>query len=272
MRIADGRVALVTGAGAGFGAGITERLVREGVKVTAVDIDTDRLDSLVERLGPSVRAVTADVRSEEQIGDAVRTTVEAHGSLDTLVLAAGIVGGRGIETTTLADWDRVMDVNLRGAFISTKAAIPALRTSGRGRIVAISSDVGRRGFAGGQAYSASKFGLIGLIESTAAELARSGVNANTVCPIGVPTTEMGQAILSSQVAAGIGSAEEILAARASGVPLGRNATVEDVVSAMLFFIAEDSAFLTGLSLDVDGGTHLARGVLTPWQAPRRRAE
>ncbi len=266
MRIAEGRVALVTGGAAGLGLGIVERLIGEGVRVAAADIDAAKLTSLTDRLGPAALSVAADVRSEEQMQDAVRATIDAFGSLDTLVMAAGIVGGRGIETTTQAEWERVLSVNLTGAFLTAKAATPALRASGRGRIVAISSDVGRRGFAGGEAYSASKFGLIGLVETIAAEFARSGVNANTVCPIGVPTTEMGQSILAKQVAASGRSAEELLAARASGVPLGRNATVEDVVNAVLFFIAEDSAFLTGLSMDVDGGTHLGRGVLTPWQA------
>ncbi len=266
MRIAPGRVSLVTGAAAGLGLGIVERLVAEGVRVAASDIDVGGLRSVSDRLGPRVIDIEADVRSEAEMDDAVGRTIDAFGSLDTLVLAAGTIGGGGIETTSASEWARVLDVNLTGAFLAAKAAVPALRASGRGRIVAISSDAGRRGFAGGQAYCASKFGLIGLIESIAAELARSGVTANCVCPIGVPTTPMGQAILAKQVAASGRTPEELLAARASGVPLGRNATVDDVVNAAMYFISDDAAFLTGLSLDVNGGRHLGRGVLTPWQA------
>jgi len=265
MTIAAGRVALVTGAANGIGLGISERLSSEGVRVVLADVDDVGLRTAGETLGAGAVAVTADVRSEADMEAAVGQAVDVFGSLDTLVMAAGVVSYGGLETTSEADWDRVVDINLKGSFLAAKAAAPHLRASGRGRVVAISSESGRKGAAGGQAYTAAKFGVNGLIESIAAELADSGVTANSICPVGIPTTPMGQAILDHQVRATGRTPEDLLAARADGLPLGRNATLQDVVDAVMFFIAEESGFLTGVALDVTGGNHLGRDVLLPWR-------
>ena len=139
-----------------------------------------------------------------------------------------------------------------------QAAAPHLVAAGpgRGRIVAISSDAGRRGFSWIPAYTASKFGLVGLVESVAVELAEHGVTVNAVCPVGAPGTGMGRQVLDWKVGATGKAPDEILAAAARTNPLGRNATEADVAAAVLHFISDEAGFLTGVALDVDGGAHL----------------
>jgi NAD(P)-dependent dehydrogenase (short-subunit alcohol dehydrogenase family) len=178
------------------------------------------------------------------------------GGLDTLVVSAGVIHVGALGEVTESDWDRTLDINLKGAFLAIQAAAPSLVASERGRILAISSDAGHRGFPGIAAYCASKFGLIGLIESVAVELASTGVTANVLCPVGAPTTGMGQQVLEWKMRATGRSAEEIIAAAARTNPVGRNATEADVVAAAVFLISDEASFLTGVALDVDGGAHL----------------
>ena len=160
-----------------------------------------------------------------------------------------------------ADWDLTLDVNLKGAFLCCQAAAPALTASGRGRIVTISLDAGHRGFPSLHADRASKFGLIGLTESLAGELAPK-VTVNSVCPVGVASTGMGQHVLSWKVGTGR-TPDEILAGVARGLPLGRGATETDIADAVLFFISEAASFITGVALDVDGGSTLRRAAGCP---------
>ena len=152
-----------------------------------------------------------------------------------------------------------------------QAAAPHLVAAGhgRGRIVAISSDAGKRGFSWIQAYTASKFGLIGLVESVAVELAEHGVTVNAVCPVGAPGTGMGRQVLDWKVGATGKAPDEIMAAAARTNPLGRNATEADVAAAVLHFLSDEAGFLTGVALDVDGGAHLGflPGDLTSGRRP-----
>jgi NAD(P)-dependent dehydrogenase (short-subunit alcohol dehydrogenase family) len=254
------RKALITGGASGFGFRIAKRIADDGASVALLDVDAERLEEAVAAIGSTALALTADVRSPASVAEAVAACEAAFGGLDTLVLSAGVIETKPLAEVTEEDWDRTLDVNLKGAFLVAQAAAPALRSSGRGRIVAISSDAGRRGFAMTHAYCASKFGLIGLIESLAAELAPDGVTANCVCPVGCPTTGMGAQLLAGKVAAAGVAAEEIMSRTARGNPLGRNATEDDVADAVLFFVSDAAAFLTGVALDVDGGAHLGGGV------------
>jgi meso-butanediol dehydrogenase / (S,S)-butanediol dehydrogenase / diacetyl reductase len=254
------RNALITGGASGFGFRIAERLADDGASVALLDVDSTRLEDAVARIGSGALALTADVRSPASVGEAVAECEATLGGLDTLVLSAGVIETKPLADVTEEDWDRTLDVNLKGAFLTAQAAAPALRSSGRGRIVAISSDAGRRGFAMTHAYCASKFGLIGLIESLAAELAPDAVTANCVCPVGCPTTGMGQQLLASKVAASGAAAQEIMRRTARGNPLGRNASEDDVADAVVFFVSDAAAFLTGVALDVDGGAHLGGGI------------
>ena len=152
------------------------------------------------------------------------------------------------------DWDRVLDVDLKGPFLCSQAAAPLLGESGRqGRIVNIGSDAAKIGCPMLLSYCAAKFGVVGLTKALAAELAPYEVTVNCVCPVGVSTTGMGQAVLDWKIGATGQKTDEILAETAAGIPLKRNATVADVVNAVMFFLSDESAFLTGVALDVDGG-------------------
>jgi NAD(P)-dependent dehydrogenase (short-subunit alcohol dehydrogenase family) len=256
MTIAPGRKALVSGGASGFGLEIASRLRAEGAQVALLDLPGERLERAGQELGAETLALAADVRAADEVRTAVQSAVEAFGGLDTLVISAGVIHIKPLGEVSEQDWDLTLDVNLKGAFLTAQAAEAPLRASGRGRIVAISSDAGRRGVPWLQAYTASKFGLIGLIESLAVELAADQVTANCVCPVGCPTTGMGRDVLEWKTAHAAASAEEIVQTTARMNPLGRNATETDVADAVLFFISEQAGFVTGSSLDVDGGAHL----------------
>jgi meso-butanediol dehydrogenase/(S,S)-butanediol dehydrogenase/diacetyl reductase len=256
VTVAGDRKALVTGGGSGFGLEIARRLVGAQAQVAILDVDRDRLAHAAEQLGRGVLTLDADVRSPEAVKEAVGRAASDLGGLDTLVNSAGVIHIKPLEEVTEPEWDLTLDVNLKGAFLMAQAAARHLRASGRGRIVSIASDAGKRGFAWIQAYSASKFGLVGLTESLAVELAPDQVTVNCVCPVGCPTTEMGQGVLAWKVQTTGRSSEEVTAAAARTNPLGRNATEADVAEAVLWFVSDEAAFVTGVALDVDGGAHL----------------
>jgi meso-butanediol dehydrogenase / (S,S)-butanediol dehydrogenase / diacetyl reductase len=254
MTVAPERKALVTGGASGFGLEIARRLRATGASVSAVDVSEERLEAAAAELG--VLPISADVRSPSAMREAVAHSCDAFGGLDTLVLSAGVIHIKPLGDVTEADWDLVLDVNLKGAFLSCQAAAGPLRESRRGRIVGIASDAGRRGFSWIQAYCASKFGLVGLLESIAVELASDQVTVNCVCPVGCPTTGMGKDVLDWKVDFAGKGQDEIVAAAAAANPLGRNATEADVADAVMFFLSDQASFLTGVALDVDGGAHL----------------
>lgn len=252
----SGRKALITGGGSGFGADIAKALIASGASVVLVDLDQSALDRQ-QKAVPGSLGICADVTDRSAIVQAAGRATTHLGGLDTLVICAGVIHIKPLAEVTEADWDRVLDVNLKGAFFTIQAAAPALAQSGRGRIVAISSDAGKRGAPCIHAYAASKFGLVGLVESVAAELAASQVTANCVCPVGCPTTGMGQQVLDAKVAMTGLPPERLQETTASQNPLNRNVEPSDVTSAVLFLTSDAASFITGVSLDVDGGLHLA---------------
>lgn len=256
IQIAPGRKAVVTGGASGIGLEVARRLVKADADVVLLDVDSARLDSAAAEIGGRALPIQADVRTPANVKAAMDRAIAHLGGLDTLVICAGVIHIKPLADVTEQDWDKTLDVNLKGAFFCCQAAAPALKESGRGRIVSISSDAGRRGFPLIHAYSASKFGLVGLTEALAAELAPA-VTVNCVCPNGVPTTGMGRDVLSIKESSTGRTAAQILADVKSGVPLQRAATEADIANSILFFISEAGAFLTGVSLDVDGGARLS---------------
>jgi len=256
MELAAGRKALVTGGASGFGRAIGERLASAGATVALVDLDEGRAaEAAAGFAGSGHLGIAADVRDTSQMKEAVERSAAAFGGLDTLVVSAGVFSMAPLEQVSQEEWERTIGVNLTGAFVSLQAAAPALRASGRGRAVTIASDAGRRGFPTQAAYVASKFGLVGLTESVAAELAPE-VTVNCVCPVYCPTTSMGGEVLEEKVRRDEKSADAVITSAAATNPLGRNATEADVAGAVMFFLSEQGGFLTGAVLDVDGGARL----------------
>ncbi|MDT0203154.1 SDR family NAD(P)-dependent oxidoreductase [Nocardioides sp. AE5] len=248
----DGRKALVTGGASGIGLGIARRLRAGGAEVAVLDLPGDNLRD-VRADGFSV--VTADVRSRDEVAEAVAEACEILGGLDTLVLSAGVIHIKPLGEVTEEDWDLTLDVNLKGAFLVTQAAAPQLVASGRGRVVAISSDAGRCGVPLLHAYSASKAGLIGLAQALASELAPH-VTVNCLCPVSTPETGMGQQVLAWKRKATGGSDRKVLDEISRIFPMARAGTSDDVAAAAEFLISDGAGFITGVALDVDGGAAL----------------
>lgn len=251
---APGRKALVTGGASGIGLGTAKALLAVGARVAIADLPTglDRMDQTVRS---AFVPVPMDVTDDRSVAAGVAVAAEALGGIDTLVNSAGVFQFRAIEGISTAEWDRILDINLKGTFLAMREAMPHLKASKRGRVVNISSDAGKRGFALLGAYCASKFGVVGLTQAIGAEVAPDGVRVNAVCPGTVAETRMGQVVIEQKIALGYGgSAEEVIRRGAESFPLRRVGTVEDVVSAVLFLISENSNWITGESINIDGGS------------------
>ena len=250
------RRVLITGGASGFGLAIAETLLAQRARVAIGDIDSERLQEAARNLdrGDDLLSVELDVTSPVSVRAAVVACQETFGGLDTLINSAGVIHFAPLADIREEDWDRVVDVDLKGPFLCSQAAAPLLCESGqRGRIVNIGSDAAKIGCPMILSYCAAKFGVIGLTKALAAELAPYEVTVNCVCPVGVSTTGMGQTVLDWKIGATGQKTDEILVETAAGIPLKRNATVADVVNAVMFFLSDESAFLTGVALDVDGG-------------------
>jgi 3alpha(or 20beta)-hydroxysteroid dehydrogenase len=236
-----GRVALITGGARGQGASHARRLATEGAAVVIADVLDDAGEQEAERLradGLDVRYTHLDVTDESQWITAMQTVDDAHGRLDVLINNAGIIHAATVENEDLQAWRQLLDVNLTGAFLGTRAAIPMLRSSGHGVIVNISSIFGPSGAIGNAAYAASKAGILGMTRSTALELAADSIRVVAVCPGGV-STPMNEHEKEGGVI--------------PETPLGRRAHVSEISAAVAFLASDDASFITGTEIYVDGG-------------------
>ncbi len=248
------RKALVTGGAGGIGLGAARRLLEIGAKVAVTD-----LPAALDRMAPGDRAqfvaVPMDVTDDASVAASVKIAADRLGGLDTLVNSAGVFQFRALEGIATSEWDRIIDVNLRGTFLVMREAMPHLKASGRGRVVNIASDAGKRGFALLGAYCASKFGVVGLTQAIGAEVAPDGVRVNAVCPGTVAETGMGRVVIAQKIELGYGATPaEVVDRGAESFPLKRVGTVADVVDAIMFLISEGSSWITGESLNIDGGS------------------
>ncbi|HEY8013006.1 MAG TPA: SDR family NAD(P)-dependent oxidoreductase [Dongiaceae bacterium] len=248
------RRALVTGGASGLGLGAAKRLLEIGARVAIAD-----LPQALDRLRPEDRArflpVAMDVSDDSAVVAGVAAAAKGLGGLDTLVNSAGVFQFRALEGITTAEWDRILDVNLRGTFLVMREAMAHLKASGRGRVVNISSDAGKTGFPLLGAYCASKFGVVGLTQAVAVEAAPHGVRVNAVCPATIAETGMGRVVIEQKIELGYGqSPEEVVELGAASFPLRRVGATADVVDAVMFLISESSAWITGESINVDGGS------------------
>ena len=258
-----GRVAIVTGAGAGIGAGIAAMLAEAGAAVTVADLDGARAASTanaIERRGGRAITVTADVSDAHEIDALVRQTVTDLGGIDILVNNAGIATTELVEDLDEEKWRGVLDVNLTGPFLCCKAVLPYMRRQGWRRIVNVASVAAKRiSFTGAASYTASKAGLLGFTRHLAYEVAPHGINVNAICP-GPTMTPMYER----------NADEQTRRERIALVPKGRWLTPEDHGRVTVFLCSEAADALCGLAIDVDGGSLLG---WMPWErymAQRRR--
>jgi len=242
----EDRVVLVTGGSRGIGRATAHALAAEGAAVVIVARDERRCAEAAVAI-PGALAAPADVRVAADCEGAVRLALERHGRLDVLVNAAGIIyRNRTVELHSEAEWDETFDVNVKGAFLMCRAALPALRAA-RGNVVSVSSYTGLVGFAGAAAYAASKAALINLMRTLALDHAAEGIRANCVCPGSVDTDMIHEAWRLT------GDAAAAALAWAAKHPLGRIASADEVARAILFLASDEATFITGVAVPVDGG-------------------
>lgn len=245
MRL-EGKVALISGGARGQGAVEARLFASEGAKVVIGDILDDlgrQVEAEIAESGGDITYVHLDVTSEADWEDAVRTAVESYGRLDILVNNAGILIRANVEDTTEEDWDRIMDINAKGVFLGTRASIPAMRDAGGGSIINISSVAGLQGSPQSAAYSSTKGAVRILTKSTAIQYARENIRCNSVHP-GIIYTDMTSDSLDT---------EEGQRNWMNRVPLQRLGQSEDVANGVLFLASDESSYITGSELVIDGG-------------------
>jgi NAD(P)-dependent dehydrogenase (short-subunit alcohol dehydrogenase family) len=236
----QGKIALVTGAASGIGAACARRFHQEGATVVGLDLTDIRKD-------PCFAATHAgDVRDEERVRSLIATTAERFGSLDVVVNAAGVASGGPAHSMPAAEWDRVLDVNLKGTFLVCKHALARMFEQRTGNIINIASIEGLEGSEGAAPYNASKGAVILLTKSLAIDYGRRGIRVNCICPGFIDTP------MTSQVFGQPGM-EELLRRFVDCHQLGRVGRPEEIASAALFLASEDASFVTGHALVVDGG-------------------
>lgn len=252
MRFRD-KVVLITGGASGLGLEVARQMSAEGARLVLVDWDADALDAaLLEIKGSSteVRSSRGDVSDEATAATAIALARAEFGRLDVLFNNAGIdpLRARSVIETEVSDWDRVLDVNVRSAYLMSRAAIPLMREGGGGAIVNTASIAGLKPAGDEAAYSVSKAAMVSLTGTLALDFAADGIRANCVCPgfMEMVMTDRRRDLTEEQQAARAAGA-------AARVPLGRQGTYQEVARAVLFLASSDASYVTGAALVVDGG-------------------
>ncbi len=249
MRLAD-KVAVVTGAGSGFGAGIATRFAEEGARIVAADINGDGAARIVEDIrnaGGTAFAVTADVSKGDEMAKIIAAAIDEFGELDIVVNNAGTTHkNRPMLEVDEATYDRVFAVNVKSVYHSAIHAVPVFRRQGRGSFINIASTAGIRPRPGLTWYAATKGAVITMTKAMAIELAPDNIRANAINPV-VSATGLLKDFLPGE------DTPETRAKFVASIPLGRMSTPRDVAAACLFLASEDAEFLTGVCLEVDGG-------------------
>jgi NAD(P)-dependent dehydrogenase (short-subunit alcohol dehydrogenase family) len=244
----SGKVALVTGAASGIGLASARRLIDEGAFVQLVDLDAASLDRALRELGDRAGAALADVTDEAAVEAAVSATHARFGPIDVVFSNAGIPGPIGsITACSREEFARVLDVHVLGTFLTVKHAIPVMRDNGS--IIVCSSTVGLRGAAASAPYSTAKHALVGFARSVAKELADRGIRVNTIHP-GPTDTAFQHGI---EVAATGLREDEAARAFDALIPLHRHARTEEIAGLVAYLASDESAFVTGATLAIDGG-------------------
>jgi NAD(P)-dependent dehydrogenase (short-subunit alcohol dehydrogenase family) len=255
MKRFENQVAVITGAANGIGKACAQRFAQEGAFVACLDV-TDELNQAiaeeVRSLGAGAIALHCDVTDPESIKTAIDTVMEKWGRVDILVASAGIYTGSPLVEVSLKQWSRLIDINLTGVFLTNQAVAPIMMKQRSGSIINISSMAGKTSWPASAEYSASKSGVIGLTRSVAMELAPYGATVNAVCP-GNTLTDMVRGVAGKVGSMDGMTGEEWLQMRANDCPMKRLAEPWEMAGVCAFLASEDSRYLTGQAIEVDGG-------------------
>lgn len=259
MRLA-GRVAWITGAAQGLGEAVAWRFAQEGCRgLTVSDVQAEKVQAVayaIQQAYPECQtlAQACDVRSESEVTQTVQRMVETFGQLDILVANAGVVHSAEITEMSLEHWQWQIDVNLTGYFLCARESAKVMKAQGSGVILHINSKSGLKGSYKNCAYSASKFGGIGLTQSIAMDLAPYGIRVNAVCPGNLFESAMWQETLFEQYARKWGIPQEAVQRYYEAqVPLGRGCTYDDVCNLLVFLASDEASYITGEAYRVAGG-------------------
>jgi 3-oxoacyl-[acyl-carrier protein] reductase len=237
-----GRSVAVTGGSKGIGKGIARVFAGAGAKVAIIARHADQAEATAKEIGSGSSGIAGDVTSLAGMEMAMKAAAEKNGGLDVLCVNAGIFPPAKLEEMTPEQWDEVVDTNLKGTFLSIKAALPYLKKSNQGRIIITSSITGPvTGFPGWTHYGATKAGQLGFMRTACIELAKYGITVNAVMPGNIKTEGL----------AGLG--EDYEKTMAASIPLKRLGTVEDIGYAALYFASKEAGYVTGQTIIVDGG-------------------
>ncbi len=260
MRLQN-KSAIVTGAAQGLGEALARRLALEGCDVLLADVNLDKArlaaESIERDTGRRTGAVQANVASEPDVQAMVDEAVNAFGKLDILVANAGILRAHDIAEFPADEWRTVIDINLTGYFLCAQAAARAMIPNKSGTIIQINSKSGKKGSFRNSAYSASKFGGLGLTQSIALDLAPHHIRVNAICPGNLLDGTLWQQSLFDQYSKTQGlTPDEVRAKYESQVPLGRGCTYEDVANVAIFLASDEASYMTGQAINVTGGQEM----------------
>jgi NAD(P)-dependent dehydrogenase (short-subunit alcohol dehydrogenase family) len=251
----EGKRCFISGAAGGVGAATARRFCEEGAAVAVSDYDLEGVSELAENLvtaGFQAHPLALDVTDEDRVESTIAESARLLGGLDVVVPNAGILTIGSIEQLSPADFRRTLEVNLTGTFLVIRGAMPYLREAGGGAIVCVASQAGIEGVAEATAYCASKFGVVGIVESLARELTGEGIRVNAVAP-GLVETPMLMSFYERQAEVHGGDAEKRLAEAVAQYPIGRLASPEEVADTIAFLASPLASYVSGTTLPVIGG-------------------
>jgi NAD(P)-dependent dehydrogenase (short-subunit alcohol dehydrogenase family) len=244
----DGKVAFITGAASGIGAASALRFAQEGASLAGFDLEESLDGDWVQaaKAAPAAQFWKGDVRNQEDLAAAVGAAKQRFGRIDVLLNSAGVAGGGPLHTLSIEEWDRVVDINLKGTFLASRHVLPIMLEQESGSIINVASIEGIEGFEGGSAYSASKGAVMLLTRNMAMDYARRGIRVNTICP-GFVETPLFESVF------GVAGFEELRERVREATQLGRFGKPVEIANAALFLASDEASFVTGHALVVDGG-------------------